>query len=158
MITEYITEHDILGCPYDPSQVIEREARDHIEDLFSKYDGESLKSHLVDLSTDLKMLLRKVLLELIEVSDIGLKEKLRSEGFTQENFDTLKHISSLIKMMPIEHERNVVAEAWVQLVKETPTPDEAAEEDQVRVYHWIISSSAMTRVTASVFEAWAKEE
>jgi len=113
MITEYITEHDILGRPYDPRQVIEREVRDHIEDLFSEYDGESLKSHLVNLFTDPMMSLRKVLLELIEVSEIGLK--VPSEDFTKENVDTLQHISSLIKMMPIEHEMNVVAEAWVSL-------------------------------------------
>jgi len=102
MITEYITEHDILGRPYDPRQVIEREVRDHIEDLFSEYDGESLKSHLVNLFTDPMMSLRKVLLELIEVSEIGLKEKLR-EGWTKEAFDALKHIVSLMKMMPLEH-------------------------------------------------------
>ena len=110
MITKFITEHDILGRPYDPRQVLEIEARDLIEDLFSEYDGESLKSHLVDLYTDPKMLLRKVLLELIDVSEIGLK--VPSEGFTQENFDTLKHISSLIKMMPIEHEMNVLVNAF----------------------------------------------
>ena len=158
MITKFITEHDILGRQYDPRQLLKKDARHEIDKLFSEYDGESLKSHLVDLANLPMMFLREVLLELIEVSVIGLLEKVRSEGWTEENFDTGKHISSLIMMMPIEHERNVVAEAWVQLVKETPTPDEAAEEDQVRVYYWIISSSAMTRVTASVFEAWAKEE
>ena len=122
MITEYITEHDILGRPYDPRQVIEREVRDHIEDLFSEYDGESLKSDLVDLANLPMMFLREVLLELIEVSVIGLFEKVRSdgmtEGMTKENFDTVKHISSLIKMMPIEHERNVLSEAFIYLVKE----------------------------------------
>ncbi len=111
MITEYITEHDILGRPYDPRQVIEREVGDHIEDLLNEYDGESLKSHLVDLCTAPKMLLREVLLELIEVSEIGLKEKLR-EDWTKEAFDALKHISSLIKMMPIEHEMNVLVNAF----------------------------------------------
>jgi len=41
MITDYITERDILGRPYDPRQVIEREARDLIEDLFSVREASS---------------------------------------------------------------------------------------------------------------------
>ncbi len=71
---------------------------------------------------------RKVLLELIEVSVIGLIEKLRSEGVTKESFGTVNHITSLIKIVPIEHERNVLGEALVQLVKETPTPEILTKE------------------------------
>ncbi len=78
MITHHITGEDFWGRPYDPSQLIEEEARDLIE------DGESLNSHLFRLSTHPKVLLRRVLLELIEVSVIGLFEKVRSEGWTKE--------------------------------------------------------------------------
>jgi len=112
MIKEYITEQDILGRPYDPRQEVEKDARHEIDYMFRKYDGKSLKSHLVDLSTDLKMLLRKVLLELIEVLRIGLEEKLRSEGLTEqehrERADTVRHIASLIRMMPIEPEEHAL--------------------------------------------------
>jgi len=112
MIKEYITEQDILGRPYDPRQEIEKDARHEIDYMFRKFDGNSLKSHLVDLSTDLKMLLRKVLLELIEVLRIGLEEKLRSEGLTEqehrERGDTVRHIARLIRMMPIEPEEHAL--------------------------------------------------
>ena len=128
MITEYITENDILGRPYDPSQLLEKDARHEIDYMFSEYDGESLKSHLVDLANFPMKCFRKVLLELIEVSVIGLIEKLRSEGVTKESFGTVNHITSLIKIVPIEHERNVLGEALVQLVKETPTPEILTKE------------------------------
>jgi len=126
MITEYITERDkISDRPYDPRQEVEREVRDHIDYMFSEYDGESLKSDLVFLSAHPNVLLRKVLLELIEVSVVGLFEKVQSEGWTEENKKTLGHILELIETMPITQEMAELFARLIQLICETPTPYEA---------------------------------
>ncbi len=122
---EYIDKKDILGRPYDPREVIEKDDRKTIDDLF----GEELEVWLQGDLTHTKMQLREVLLELIGVHEIGLRTKVTAEGWTKDNLDALGHIQHLIEQLPIQHEQEVLGEALEELRLTTPTPDHGSGDD-----------------------------